>query len=316
MLKNLKRTVLILLLLTSISYNCCYADATTVASTSENLLSNIGFIIVAIGFIGLIINFILFLGFKAIIKSKNTTYWDEKKKNIKKILYALVIILLIIGLMDLWMYFKSSIFMFILFIIMAMFLAVIIINAQKRIDTLNEDEDEIEKEINTITRIFYFVGMAISIIVLLYIKYEVKMTMLILFIPVIVFIISIIIRLNKNKNISNIVCEIAIVLVFIILVWSKCIESYNEQFLQYEEYEENNYSENYVTSVNELIKTSIDNNESGRTITIIYEGTNYTSVDELNQLLQKIKINRHYTISAKSYTNLGYIEAITLSLSK
>lgn len=92
------------------------------------------------------------------------------------------------------------------------------------------------------------------------------------------------------------------------------IENYNKQFLQYQ-INTSIYWErpSYVSDVEGLINTTIKNNKSGRKTIIIYENTNYTSSDELRQLLSIINTNKSYSVNIKYDNNYDYIESITLS---
>lgn len=95
---------------------------------------------------------------------------------------------------------------------------------------------------------------------------------------------------------------------------NKMIENYNKQFLQYQKSESTYWaSPRYVSDVEGLINTTIKNNKSGRKTIIIYEKTNYTSPDELRQLLSKINTNKSYSLNIKYDNNYDYIESITLS---
>lgn len=170
--------------------------------------------------------------------------------------------------------------------------------------------EEFEKKNNRIQRRLYMWGMILAIIGLLFLAMSEEISAITFFIPIILFIISFIIRLNKKKKISNIICAISVVLVCLIGAWvgisNKMIENYNKQFLQYQK-------SRYVSDVEGLINTTIKNNKSGRKTIIIYEKTNYTSPDELRQLLSKINTNKSYSLNIKYDNNYDYIESITLS---
>ena len=157
--------------------------------------------------------------------------------------------------------------------------------------------EEFEKKNNRIQRRLYMWGMILAIIGLLFLAMSEEISAITFFIPIILFIISFIIRLNKKKKISN-----------------KMIENYNKQFLQYQKSESTYWaSPRYVSDVEGLINTTIKNNKSGRKTIIIYEKTNYTSPDELRQLLSKINTNKSYSLNIKYDNNYDYIESITLS---
>lgn len=178
--------------------------------------------------------------------------------------------------------------------------------------------EEIEKKKNKIQRRFYVWSIILSIIGLIYLGLSSEISGLIFFIPIILFIISIIVRLNKNKKVSNIICGISVALVCIIALWvgisNKMIENYNKQFLQYQKSESSYWaSPRYVSDVEGLINSAIKNNKSGRKVTIIYQNTNYTSIDELKQLLGILSANKNYSMETKYDKNYDYIESITLS---
>lgn len=182
----------------------------------------------------------------------------------------------------------------------------------------NDDNEKIEKKKNGIQRRFYIWGMILSIVGLIYLRLSNEISGIVFLVPIILFVISFIVRLNKNKKVSNIICAISVALVCLIGVWvgisNKMIENYNKQFLQYQKSESTYWaSPRYVSDVEGLINTTIKNNKSGRKTIIIYEKTNYTSPDELRQLLSKINTNESYYLNIKYDNNYDYIESITLS---
>lgn len=178
--------------------------------------------------------------------------------------------------------------------------------------------EEIEKKKNKIQRRFYVWGMILAIIGLIYLGLLGDISGFVFFIPIILFIVSIIVRLNKNKKVSNIICGIAVGLVCLIGIWigisNKMVEDYNNQFLKYQ-ISESSYrlSPRYVSDIEGLINTTIKNNKSGRKTTIIYQNTNYTSPDELRQLLSKLNTSKSYSLNIKYDSNYDYIESITLT---
>ena len=181
-----------------------------------------------------------------------------------------------------------------------------------------ENFKDIEKKKDTIQRRFYLWGMILAIIGLIYSKKNGEISNITFFIPIILFIISVITRLCKKKKISNIICGITVVLVCIIVLWNvilnKNIENYNAQFTSYIEDEKSYISRNrYISDVEGLLNTAINNNKSGRKTTIIYQSTNYTSEDELKQLLSKIDTNKRYIISITYDKSYDYIECIKLT---
>lgn len=178
--------------------------------------------------------------------------------------------------------------------------------------------EEIEKKKNKIQRRFYVWGMIVAIIGLIYLGLSNEISEVLFFIPIILFIVSFIVRLNKNKKVSNIICVVSVALVCLMGVWSgvsnKMIEDYNKQFLQYQKSESSHWSsQRYVSDVEGLINTAIENNKSGRKTTFIYKNINYTSPEELKQLLNKLNINKSYSLNIQYDKNYDYIETITLT---
>lgn len=172
-----------------------------------------------------------------------------------------------------------------------------------------------KKKKDKIERRFYIGSIILSITGLIYLLYNRYIEISVFCIPIVLLIISFIIRLLKEKKISNIICEVTVVLVCIMALWNvppRIIrENYNKQFQQYIEY--NKWCERYYTSdVEGLLNSAIQNNKSDRKVTFIYQDTNYTSVDELMQLLNELDINKSYSIE-NEYNTDSYIESITLS---
>lgn len=179
--------------------------------------------------------------------------------------------------------------------------------------------EEIEKKKSKIQRRFYVWGMILAIIGLIYLGLAKEISGIIFFIPIILFIVSFIKRLNKNIKASNIICAISVALVCLMGIWvnisNKMIEDYNKQFLQYQK-SESSYrdSPTYVSDIEGLINTAIKNNKNGRKTTIVYQNTNYTTPDELKQLLSKLNTDKSYSLKIKRDKNYDYIESITLNL--
>lgn len=119
-----------------------------------------------------------------------------------------------------------------------------------------------------------------------------------------------------KKFVGRILCGIAVALVCIIALWvgisNKMIENYNKQFLQYDK-KSSYWHPSYVSDVEGLINSVIKNNKSDRKLTIIYQNTNYTSIDELKQLLSKLSTDKNYSMEIKYDKKYDYIESITLS---
>lgn len=130
-------------------------------------------------------------------------------------------------------------------------------------------------------------------------------------------------EITKKKKIQKRVCLWStivslVALVCIIDLWSWVVsdinsENYNEQFTQYIK-ENSSYwweSKAYVSNVEGVINSAIENNRSGRKVTLVYQNINYTSADELKQLSSKLDTSKKYSIEIEYYNN--YIETITLS---
>lgn len=178
--------------------------------------------------------------------------------------------------------------------------------------------EKIEKKKSTIQRRFYVWGMILAIIGLIYLALSEEISVIVFFIPIILFVISFSIRLKKNKKASNIICAISVIFVCIIGSWvglsNKMIENYNKQFLQYEKSESSyRFGPKYVSDIVGFINTTIQNNKSGKNTTIVYKNTNYTSPDELRQLLSLLNTNKKYALNIKTDDNNNYIESITLT---
>ena len=197
------------------------------------------------------------------------------------------------------------------------------VNKQNGVDYDKEklnslSEEEITKKKNKIQRRVYLWSMILSIIGLIYLGENGEISIITFFIPILLFVISIIVRLNKNKKLSNKICAISVALVCIIALWggvsNKIVENYNKQFLQYQNSESNYWaSPRYVSDVKGLINSAIENNKSVRKVTLVYQNINYTSADELRQLLSKLDTSKKYSMVTKYDNNYDYIEAITLS---
>lgn len=121
----------------------------------------------------------------------------------------------------------------------------------------------------------------------------------------------------KKRKISNILCGASVVLICIIITHYIMIGNYNNQFTKYIDNIDSYYAEpRYTSDVEGLITAAINNNRIGRKITLIYQNTNYTSVDELKQLLNKLNTRVKYSITLNYnhnyYNDYSYIESITL----
>ena len=183
------------------------------------------------------------------------------------------------------------------------------------LDNLNNKK--IEKKKNIVEFIFYICIIILSTLVLIYLSSNWKTSTIIIFIPIILFIISLIFRMFKNRKISNILCGASVVLICIIITHYIMIGNYNNQFTKYIDNIDSYYAEpRYTSDVEGLITAAINNNRIGRKITLIYQNTNYTSVDELKQLLNKLNTRVKYSITLNYnhnyYNDYSYIESITL----
>lgn len=168
---------------------------------------------------------------------------------------------------------------------------------------------KIEKKKNRIERRLYIWSMILSIIILMYLDLKNEISGIRFFVPIILFIISFIIRLFKKRKISNIICVISIGLVLGNIVLNIHIKNYNNQFIKYET---RNEALPIISDIDGLINTAIKNNRIGRKVTIVYQNKNYTSVNELQQLLSKINKNKKYISSFEYDKNYEYIENIDL----
>lgn len=184
----------------------------------------------------------------------------------------------------------------------------------------NVSVEELEKKKSIIQLCFYICAIVLSLLGLKYLELSDEISSITFFIPIALFFISIIARLIKHKKISNIICIISVVLVCTIAAWivisNKIVETYNKQFLQYIEKETSYWgSPTYVTNMEGLINSAIKNNKSGRKTTLIYLSKEYTSPNELEQLLEKINTNKTYNTYVQYDYYDGerkYIEYITL----
>ena len=189
---------------------------------------------------------------------------------------------------------------------------------------VNSNNEKIEKKKNTIEFIFYICIMILSTLLLIYLPSNWKEpSTIIFFIPIILFVISLIFRMFKKRKISNILCGASVVLICIIITWSFIpdimISNYNNQFTKYIENANSDFPEpRYTSDVEGLITVAINNNRIGRKITLIYQNTNYTSVDELKQLLNKLDTRKKYSTTINYndnyYNGYSYIESITLDI--
>ena len=168
------------------------------------------------------------------------------------------------------------------------------------------DNEEIEREKNSFQRRFYIWGMILAIVGLILLELSGEISEIMFFMPLFLFVISFIIRLMENKRLSNIICKISIVLICSIGVWvgmsNKMINDYNKQFTKYQKESDIAYGPQSVSDVEGLINAVINNNSiNKRKVTIIYDNSNYTTTEELNQLLAKINDNSFYEMDTNIY---------------
>ena len=179
-----------------------------------------------------------------------------------------------------------------------------------------QNSNDIEMKKNKIHRIVYIMSIILSIIALIFALKKYEISKVKFFIPVILFILSITFRLFQKKKISNIICIISVAIVCIITLSNIMNENYNKQFLEYQINTSAYLVEpRYVNNVEGLINTAIKNNKIGKKVTFVYENTEYTSEEELKQLLGKLNINKTYFMYTKynDDNEYSYIESIILS---
>lgn len=183
--------------------------------------------------------------------------------------------------------------------------------------------NDIDEKKRKIQRKFYIVVMILVITGVRYLCLYVtdhcwttETMNIILFIFRSLCIIFFIVSLFKKKKIINIICVILAILTFITAIGyyglDKTIRKDNEQFNKYITEDEIERDITYTSDVEKLINTAIHINKFGIKTKIIYENTNYTSVYELKQLLNKINTNKRYGCNTKQNIDLHYMESITL----
>lgn len=171
------------------------------------------------------------------------------------------------------------------------------------------EEKNIEKEV---IKINFIMSIIISITIIrslsvqdLYVKNFIIVLLCILLVGIIL---STIARLYKKIKLSNIIYTISLVCILlscgISFLCKKHSENYNNQFMKYiywKKFQINAQLDigGYVSNkVEGIIKSAIQNNiEKNEKITIEYKRKNYNSAEELQELLNSIKLNQNYNVS-------------------
>lgn len=89
--------------------------------------------------------------------------------------------------------------------------------------------------------------------------------------------------------------------------WS--VDSYNNQFLQYETTTITVGKQGWVKDINGLIKAVIKNNEGKRKTSVVYNEDNNSTKPQLENLLDELDHRKTYKVMWE-YDNKGYIENI------
>lgn len=175
-----------------------------------------------------------------------------------------------------------------------------------------KENENIKNKVN----ILLYICEVISILVYMFSAIIFEFTQIMIVIPIILFIILIIIRLKENKKISNIISIILIGFIYIVAIISYIkemkIEDYNENFERYIEYDVL-IQEQYTRNIEGFVKTAMKSNASNRKVSIWYEEEKYTSIEELEDLLNKLDINTEYSINIEYDKNENYIEKISIN---
>lgn len=172
------------------------------------------------------------------------------------------------------------------------------------------NSDDIEKRKHRIQRRVYIWSVILSIAGLIYLWLNDQISNKVLIIFIIIFIISFTIRLYKKKKVSNIICGISVMIILWNIVSYKIVVNYNHQFYKYEH---RMGLEERVSEVEGLINTIINNNKIGKKVTLVYQNTNYTSTDELKELLNKVNKSKDYYVIDYKFDKNNYIESIALN---
>ena len=171
-----------------------------------------------------------------------------------------------------------------------------------------------------IESVIYILAIIIELMLVISISAGLE-SMIVLFIFIILNIISIIFRIIKKKKVSYITYGFIILAIAIILFTRYAYvmkrKTYNNQFEQFVELnlEGGIWHEQYISNVEALIETMINNNAGKRKVSLVYKNITYTSVNELNSLLEEIDLEERYfiDIDREGYDRNGYIESITLT---
>ena len=135
--------------------------------------------------------------------------------------------------------------------------------------------------------------------------------------------VSLLLRVFKKKKLSTIILVSTMALILIVPIVDKIIEikveRYNQQFKQYiNNYDDDNHGY-LVNDIEGLINTTINNNKRGRKTTIWYLRKEYTSVDELNKLLDILNTDDRYVMNYRysgDYINLIVLSRININESE
>lgn len=216
---------------------------------------------------------------------------------------------------DLISSFFEGIAVYIVFLISLVSFIILKVTKKKNDKPLSEEEKKIKR--NKLQQELYACGILFAIIGHFYSCIKFELSVFWFFDGLSGIIASIIARLTKNKKASNIIGGIVIALIIVITIISQIqivmINNYNKKFYNYIQSEESYLpSGRYVTNTKGLIEAAINNNKSGRKVTVIYNGTNYTTASELNQLLNIINNAKKYYVSEQYDKEDQYIEKITL----
>ena len=181
-----------------------------------------------------------------------------------------------------------------------------------KVTTVSLAEEKGEKIKNIIQEIMYIYIIITSIIGFIYLGKAFEFLSLII-VPIIGFAISIILRIIKSKQISNIICSVTTIFICILVgyiimpKWS--VDSYNNQFLQYETTTITAGKQGWVNDINGLIKAVIKNNEGKRKTSVVYNEDDNSTKPQLENLLDELDHRKTYKVMWE-YDNKGYIKNI------
>ena len=175
-------------------------------------------------------------------------------------------------------------------------------------------EEKSEKIKNVIQEIMYIYIIITAIIGFIYLGKQFNFLSLII-VPIIGFAISIILRIIKSKQISNIICSVTTIFICVLVgyivipKWS--VDTYNNQFLQYEAIPVATGEQAWVNDINSLIKEVIKNNEGKRKTSVIYKEDSNSTKPQLENLLDELDHRKTYKVMWE-YDKDGYIENIDI----